>query len=105
MLRMVSDADFNGTLYRALFREQPDLDLLQVQEAGDDHRAGGIGFLACLSLDREKSREGMRDAENRHEDIPVPCRAGCMERVPVRFGGERLETDLMVVRARRATPR
>jgi hypothetical protein len=73
--------------------------------AGDDHRAGGIGLLTCLSLDREKNREGMRDAENRHEDIPVPCRAGRLERVAVRFGGERLETDIMVVRACRATPR
>ena len=34
MLRMVSDADFNGTLYRALLREQPDLDLIRVQEVG-----------------------------------------------------------------------
>ena len=34
MLRMVSDADFNGTLYRAMFRELPDLDLIRVQDAG-----------------------------------------------------------------------
>jgi predicted nuclease of predicted toxin-antitoxin system len=34
MLRMVSDADFNGTLYRALFRELSDLDLIRVQDVG-----------------------------------------------------------------------
>jgi hypothetical protein len=31
---MVSDADFNGRLYRALFRDQPDLDLIRVQDVG-----------------------------------------------------------------------
>lgn len=32
MLRMVSDADFNGRLLQALFRRQHDLDLIRVQD-------------------------------------------------------------------------
>jgi hypothetical protein len=34
MLRLASDADFNGKAYRALLRQQPDLDIVRVQEVG-----------------------------------------------------------------------
>jgi predicted nuclease of predicted toxin-antitoxin system len=34
MLKLASDADFNGPLCRALLRRQPDLDLVRVQDAG-----------------------------------------------------------------------
>jgi predicted nuclease of predicted toxin-antitoxin system len=34
MLRLASDADFNGRLYRALLRKRPDLDLVRVQDVG-----------------------------------------------------------------------
>ncbi len=34
MLRLASDADFRGKLYRALLRRQPDLDRVRVQDAG-----------------------------------------------------------------------
>jgi predicted nuclease of predicted toxin-antitoxin system len=34
MLRLASDADFNGILFRALLRRQPDLDLVRVQDVG-----------------------------------------------------------------------
>ncbi len=34
MLILAADADFNGMLYRALLREQPDLDLVRAQDAG-----------------------------------------------------------------------
>jgi predicted nuclease of predicted toxin-antitoxin system len=34
MLRLASDADFNGTLYRALLHHQPKLDILRVQDVG-----------------------------------------------------------------------
>jgi predicted nuclease of predicted toxin-antitoxin system len=31
---LVSDADFNGDVVRGLFRQQPDLDLVRVQDVG-----------------------------------------------------------------------
>jgi hypothetical protein len=34
MLRLASDADFHGPLYRALRRRQPDLDIVRVQDVG-----------------------------------------------------------------------
>ena len=34
MLRLTSDADFNGVLYRALLRRQPDLDIVRTQDVG-----------------------------------------------------------------------
>ena len=34
MLRMASDADFNGDVLRGLFRRRPDLDLIRVQDVG-----------------------------------------------------------------------
>ncbi|MFO0810441.1 MAG: DUF5615 family PIN-like protein [Gemmataceae bacterium] len=34
MLRLASDADFNGRVLRGLFRRKPDLDLIRVQDAG-----------------------------------------------------------------------
>lgn len=34
MLRLATDADFNGRVYRALLRELPELDLVRVQDAG-----------------------------------------------------------------------
>ncbi len=34
MLRLVSDADFNGDVVRGLFQRQPDLDLVRVQDVG-----------------------------------------------------------------------
>jgi predicted nuclease of predicted toxin-antitoxin system len=34
MLRLVSDADFSGRLYRALLRREPGLDILRVQDVG-----------------------------------------------------------------------
>ena len=34
MLSLASDADFNGILFRALLRRQPDLDLIRVQDVG-----------------------------------------------------------------------
>ena len=34
MLRLASDADFNGDVVRGLFRLQPDLDLVRVQDVG-----------------------------------------------------------------------
>ena len=34
MLRMASDADFNGDVLRGLFQRRPDLDLLRVQDVG-----------------------------------------------------------------------
>ncbi|SRR5579871_4751940 len=34
MLRLASDADFNGILFRALLRRQPDLDLVRAQDVG-----------------------------------------------------------------------
>lgn len=34
MLRLASDADFNGILFRALLRRQPDLELVRVQDFG-----------------------------------------------------------------------
>lgn len=34
MLRLASDADFNGIVYRALLRRQPDLDILRAQDVG-----------------------------------------------------------------------
>lgn len=34
MLRLATDADFNGRVYRALLRELPELDIVRVQDAG-----------------------------------------------------------------------
>jgi len=34
MLRLATDADFNGVVYRALLRELPDLDMVRVQDVG-----------------------------------------------------------------------
>jgi predicted nuclease of predicted toxin-antitoxin system len=34
MLRLVSDENFNGEVVRGLFRRQPDLDLVRVQDVG-----------------------------------------------------------------------
>jgi hypothetical protein len=34
MLRLASDADLNGRLYRALLHRQPDLDIVRVQDVG-----------------------------------------------------------------------
>jgi predicted nuclease of predicted toxin-antitoxin system len=34
MLKLVTDANFNGRVSRALLREQPDLDLIRVQDVG-----------------------------------------------------------------------
>ncbi len=34
MLRLASDADFNGDVLRGLIRRQPDLDLVRVQDMG-----------------------------------------------------------------------
>jgi predicted nuclease of predicted toxin-antitoxin system len=34
MLRLASDADSNGDVLRGLFRRQPDLDLIRVQDIG-----------------------------------------------------------------------
>jgi predicted nuclease of predicted toxin-antitoxin system len=34
MLQLASDADFNGDVLRGLFRRQPDLDLVRVQDVG-----------------------------------------------------------------------
>ncbi len=34
MLRLAADADFDGVVYRALLRRQPDLDLVRVQDLG-----------------------------------------------------------------------
>jgi predicted nuclease of predicted toxin-antitoxin system len=34
MLRLASDADFNADVIRGLFRRQPDLDLMRIQDVG-----------------------------------------------------------------------
>ena len=34
MLRLATDANINGDLYRALLRRQPDLDVVRVQDVG-----------------------------------------------------------------------
>jgi predicted nuclease of predicted toxin-antitoxin system len=34
MLKLASDADFHGAVYRALLRRQPELDIVRVQDAG-----------------------------------------------------------------------
>jgi predicted nuclease of predicted toxin-antitoxin system len=34
MLRLATDADFNGVVYRTLLRELPDLDMVRVQDVG-----------------------------------------------------------------------
>lgn len=34
MLRLATDADFDGRVYRALLRELPELDMVRVQDAG-----------------------------------------------------------------------
>ncbi len=34
MLRLVSDENFNGAIVRGLLRQQPDLDLVRVQDVG-----------------------------------------------------------------------
>jgi len=34
MLRLASDADFHGGVYRGLLRRQPDLDIVRIQDAG-----------------------------------------------------------------------
>lgn len=34
MLRLATDADFNGRVHRALLRELPELDMVRVQDAG-----------------------------------------------------------------------
>ena len=34
MLRLASDADFNGDILRGLFQRRPDLNLIRVQDAG-----------------------------------------------------------------------
>jgi hypothetical protein len=34
MLRLATDADFNGRVYRALLRKMPDLDMARAQDAG-----------------------------------------------------------------------
>jgi predicted nuclease of predicted toxin-antitoxin system len=33
-VKLASDADFNGRVYRALLRRQPDIDLLRAQDVG-----------------------------------------------------------------------
>src|SRR5271165_1682591 len=37
MLRLVSDENFNGDIVRGLFRRQPDLELIRVQDVGLMH--------------------------------------------------------------------
>lgn len=34
MLRLATDADFNGVVYRVLLRKVPDLDMVRVQDVG-----------------------------------------------------------------------
>jgi len=45
MLQLASDADFDGPLYRALLRRQPDLDIVRVQDVGL-RMAADAGILA-----------------------------------------------------------
>ena len=53
MLGLLSDENFNGEIVRGLFRAQPELDLVRVQDVGllsaDDFRLGCSGPVRNLS--------------------------------------------------------
>jgi hypothetical protein len=50
MLRLVSDADYNGIVIRGLLRRQVDLDLIRVQEVGV-RTAGDPDILAWAAVE------------------------------------------------------